>query len=60
MVEWGLFTIIDLLKGAKYILLYFIWRVGMIFIKKIQVLEEKNFHDFYYISLFILSLLHKP
>ena len=31
------------------------------FHKKFQVLEEKkNFHDFYYISLFMLSLLHKP
>ena len=28
LVEKSLFVMIDLLQGAKFILLYFIWRVG--------------------------------
>ena len=39
---------IDLLQGAKSIFLYFIWRVGDDFHKKLQILEKKIFILFYY------------
>ena len=40
MVERSLFAIIDLLQGANFMLLYFIWRVGDDFLTKPQVLEN--------------------
>ena len=39
LIERNLFTIIDLLPGAKSILLYVIWRVGDDFHKKISNLN---------------------
>ena len=35
LVDGSLFALIDLLPGAKYITLYFIWRVGDDFNKKV-------------------------
>ena len=52
---------IDLLKGMKFILLYFIWRVGVDFYKKTQILENKKF-SFYFstFNFLLLLLLHQP
>ena len=38
LVEIGLFAVIDLIQGARFILLYFIWRVGADFHKKFKIL----------------------
>ena len=52
LVERSLFAINGLLQGAKSILLYFIWRVGDDFQKKIQILEIFFFILFYFIEFF--------
>ena len=52
MIKRSLYAIIDLLKGAKSILLYYIWRVGDETHKKFQV-SEKNLILFYYIKFFL-------
>ena len=48
MVERRLFAIIDLLQGANAIFLYFIWRVGELFLRKVSSFGKKNI-SFYYI-----------
>ena len=42
-VERSFFAIIHLLQAAKSIRLYFIWRMGDDFPKKLQILEKKKF-----------------
>ena len=42
----NLFSIIDLLLGAKFIALYFIWRVGDDFLQKFQIFTFLNFISF--------------
>ena len=57
LIQGSLYAIIDLLQGAKSILLYFIWRVGgIIFKKKIQILEKKIFILFYLIFLIVITI----
>ena len=43
LVEVSLFAIIDLLIEAKFIILNFIWRMGMIFTKKTHI-KKKNLY----------------
>ena len=45
LVERSLFAIIDLLQGAKTILLNFIWRVGGRFSLKNSNFREKKVHN---------------
>ena len=49
-----------MLQVAKFILLYFIWRMGDDFHKKFQISEKKVSIYFITLSFFGLSLLHKP
>ena len=44
LIERSLYVIVDLLIGAKTILLYCIWRVGIVFITKIQIKKSFNLY----------------
>ena len=49
LVERSLFAIIDMLLEAKFITLYFIWRMDMIFTKKFQIFLQFFFFIFLYL-----------
>ena len=52
LVEISLLAVIDLIQGARFILLYFIWRVGDDFHKKFKILGKNFFIMCYFISFF--------
>ena len=53
LVKRSLCATIGLLQGAKYILLYFVWRVGDDFHKNFKVLEKIYFLMLFYFFEFL-------